>query len=148
VPIPHAAVDEFLNILQRRFDISPMSLYKYPPAVFPAASAARESIETPANQRGTHTSRREEDVLRELLDGGKSNKAIAHVLGLREMTVKAYFRRLSQKLGAGNRVEIALWAERRATSNVNGLMGKETASYSIRTPPDPFPAGQERLKGT
>jgi DNA-binding NarL/FixJ family response regulator len=118
-----------------------MSLYKSPPAFSPAASAARESIETPANRRGTHTSRREEDVLRELLDGGKSNKAIAHVLGLTEMTVKAYFRRLSQKLDAGNRVEIALWAERRATSNVNGIMSKETGSHSSSTPPHPFPAG-------
>jgi DNA-binding NarL/FixJ family response regulator len=65
----------------------------------------------------SYLTKRETDLLRELLDGAKSNKAIAHALGLTEGAVKVYFHRLRMKLGVANRVALALWAER------SGLFG-------------------------
>lgn len=57
---------------------------------------------------------RQNDVLRVLLDGGKSDKAIAFELGLTCGTVKVYFGKLRAKLTPPgmSRVGIALWAER------------------------------------
>lgn len=49
--------------------------------------------------------RREQEVLRELADG-KSNKAIANVLGISEVTVKLHLRGLFRKLEAGNRTQV------------------------------------------
>jgi DNA-binding NarL/FixJ family response regulator len=58
---------------------------------------------------------REESLLRELRFG-KSDKAIAFDLGLTRGTVKDYLFDLRRKLGADNRVQLALWAERRAVN--------------------------------
>lgn len=49
--------------------------------------------------------RREHEVLRELADG-KSNKAIANVLGISEVTVKLHLRGLFRKLDAENRTQV------------------------------------------
>lgn len=54
---------------------------------------------------------RELDLLRELREG-KSNKAIAHALGIVEGTVKVYFSKLAYKLGGMTRVQMALWSQR------------------------------------
>ncbi len=55
-------------------------------------------------------SRREEDVLRFLLQGC-TNKEIAHSLSLSEKTVKHYMTVLMQKLDVRNRVEVVLAAQ-------------------------------------
>jgi DNA-binding NarL/FixJ family response regulator len=56
----------------------------------------------------------EDKVLRELIDGGKSNAAIAAALGLTPFTVKEYMFRIMRKTGASNRVDLALWAYKRS----------------------------------
>lgn len=55
---------------------------------------------------------REQDVLA-LLSQGMSNKAIAQTLGLCEKTVKNRVTSILAKLGVSNRVQAALYAERR-----------------------------------
>jgi DNA-binding NarL/FixJ family response regulator len=52
---------------------------------------------------------RESEVLARLSEG-KSNKAIAHELNIRESTVKVFVRRILSKLHASNRTELALLA--------------------------------------
>lgn len=79
--------------------------------------AAGESFTTPrlalklarrANSPGLTP--REQDVLRHLT-AGKTNKAIAAVIGLGEGTVKSHVKSLLQKLGAKTRTEAARVAE-------------------------------------
>jgi DNA-binding NarL/FixJ family response regulator len=63
-------------------------------------------------------SRRETDVLTELVRRGGGDKAIADAFGISSLTVKVYFCRLRAKLAAYtgdppmNRTQLALWAER------------------------------------
>lgn len=52
---------------------------------------------------------RERDVLRGISDG-QSNKEIARVLGIQEVTVKLHLKTLSRKLGARNRTHAAMLA--------------------------------------
>ncbi|RDD61665.1 response regulator transcription factor [Ferruginivarius sediminum] len=63
--------------------------------------------QTPPLQEGNlpRLTPREKDVLRELGDG-KSNKAIANVLGISEVTVKLHLRGLFRKLEAENRTQV------------------------------------------
>lgn len=49
----------------------------------------------------------------ELVRQAKLNKQIAFELGLSLGTVKEYLNKIYQQLGFNNRVELALWAERR-----------------------------------
>jgi DNA-binding NarL/FixJ family response regulator len=63
------------------------------------ATASPDRAEVP------QLTRREQEVLRELGDG-KSNKAIANVLGISEVTVKLHLRGLFRKLGAENRTQV------------------------------------------
>ncbi len=46
---------------------------------------------------------REQDVLKQLIEGGKSNKEIAAVLDLQVVSVKLYMKTILRKLGATNR---------------------------------------------
>jgi DNA-binding NarL/FixJ family response regulator len=66
---------------------------------------------------------RERQLLGVLAQGLK-NKEIAHTLGIREGTVKVYLSRLFQKLGANDRLDLALFALR----NLVGSGSLETPS--------------------
>lgn len=57
-------------------------------------------------------SQRESDVLRGICEG-KSNKEIARILDLKEVTIKLYVKTLSRKLNARNRTHAAMIARER-----------------------------------
>jgi DNA-binding NarL/FixJ family response regulator len=61
--------------------------------------------------------RREREVL-ELIAGGRSNKRIAHELGISEKTVKTHVGHLLAKLGVSDRTQAAMLAVR------EGLVGR------------------------
>ena len=67
---------------------------------------------------------RERDLLG-LLAQGLRNKEIAHVLGITEGTVKVYLSHLFRKVGASDRLELALFALR----NIIGPAPAETAAW-------------------
>ncbi|GGM79821.1 DNA-binding response regulator [Longimycelium tulufanense] len=73
------------------------------------ASGQRRDVE-----RLRALSAREQQVL-ELLADGRSNAGIAEELGLTEATVKSYVSTVLSKLGAQNRVQAALMAQRAAS---------------------------------
>ncbi len=52
----------------------------------------------------------QEEKILELISTGKSNKLIAHNLGITEGTVKVHVKHLLKKLNLKSRVEAALWA--------------------------------------
>jgi two-component system nitrate/nitrite response regulator NarL len=52
----------------------------------------------------------QEEKILELISTGKSNKLIAHKLGITEGTVKVHVKHLLKKLNLKSRVEAALWA--------------------------------------
>jgi len=56
-------------------------------------------------------SEREREVL-VLLSGGRSNKVIAHALGISEKTVKNHITHILESLGLSDRTQAALWAQR------------------------------------
>ena len=63
----------------------------------------------PKNTGEAGLTEQEEKIL-ELISTGKSNKLIAHNLGITEGTVKVYVKHLLKKLNLKSRVEAALWA--------------------------------------
>ena len=63
------------------------------------------AIPKPASEANTFTSRQAAVV--DLLRKGKSNKIIAHELGMRESTVKVHVRNIMKRLNAHNRTEVA-----------------------------------------
>jgi len=73
----------------------------------PAASAApvpaRPRDEAPPPPRGSVTER-ERQILRWVREG-KSNQAIAEILGISPLTVKNHIQKILRKLGAGNRAQ-------------------------------------------
>jgi two-component system nitrate/nitrite response regulator NarL len=56
----------------------------------------------------------QEEKILELISTGKSNKLIAHDLGITEGTVKVHVKHLLKKLNFKSRVEAALWAHNKA----------------------------------
>jgi len=56
--------------------------------------------------------KREKEVL-QLLTEGKSNKALAEVMGISEGTVKVHIKNILKKLGLRSRMQAALWTLRR-----------------------------------
>ena len=59
--------------------------------------------------------RRERDVAR-LVAQGKTNRAIAHDLGIGERTVEGYVASALAKLGFGSRAQLAAWTVEKAVS--------------------------------
>jgi DNA-binding NarL/FixJ family response regulator len=66
-----------------------------------------------------HLTTRENEVL-ELILLARSNREIAHQLGIEERTVKAHVGRLMRKTGADNRVELTMRALNHAHAHRNG----------------------------
>lgn len=74
-----------------------------------SGTATAAASEATANRVANRMTAREREVL-ELLMEGRSNRAIAEVLGIDEATVKAHLGRMLRKTGAHNRVELTLRA--------------------------------------
>lgn len=73
-------------------------------------SSARSSSLRVVNAKGENLlSRREEDVVRLLMEG-RSNREIAQTLKLSEHTIKNYLFRIFDKLGVSSRTELLLYA--------------------------------------
>ncbi len=88
----------------------------YPPEVLTAAdaapTAAGESAATPRERSPLSAlTRREYEILTQLV-GGASNKEIAKVLGLTEITIKSHLRNVFRKIGASNRTQAVALALR------------------------------------
>jgi len=73
------------------------------------ATFARQAVGAPPVQPIEPLTDREEEVLATVARG-RTNAEIAHELHISLSTVKAHLARLMTKLGARNRVEIAMWA--------------------------------------
>jgi DNA-binding NarL/FixJ family response regulator len=87
------------------------SLPQNSPAIEAAAPvAANDETAAAASVLDTLTPR--EGAVLEGVRHGRSNKQIARDLNLREPTVKVHIRHIMRKLGAGNRTQIAIIAER------------------------------------
>jgi DNA-binding NarL/FixJ family response regulator len=76
-----------------------------------ASATITPTLATPAVTDASALTPRELAVL-ERLRQGESNKHIARQLGMREATVKVHVRHIMRKLGAANRTQVALLAER------------------------------------
>jgi DNA-binding NarL/FixJ family response regulator len=80
----------------------------FPPSVASlTAATGRDGTATSSLREPPSWTDRERAVTQHLRQG-RSNKAIARELGIRESTVKMYVRHVMQKLGATNRTEAAL----------------------------------------
>jgi DNA-binding NarL/FixJ family response regulator len=114
----------------------------YPPDVLAAAETASpmdgESAATMPRERSplSALTRREYEILTQLV-GGASNKEIAKVLGLTEITIKSHLRNVFRKIGASNRtqaVALALHEGVKAAVNLpppgGGLNGTASTALS------------------
>jgi DNA-binding NarL/FixJ family response regulator len=68
----------------------------------------------PAERTNVELTPREAEVLN-LLRQGLANKQIARALGISQATVKAHLTSVFQRIGVTDRVQAAVWAERRAS---------------------------------
>jgi DNA-binding NarL/FixJ family response regulator len=72
----------------------------------------------PGHTSGRYGSRtltsREHDVIR-LVAGGLKNREVAEGIGTTQHVIKNYLRVIYDKTGVWNRLELALWYERRRT---------------------------------
>jgi len=59
-----------------------------------------------------------------LVAQGFKNREVAEIMGTTEHVIKNYLRVVYDKLGFGNRVELALWHEARRYEFVNSAIGK------------------------
>ncbi|MGD0581098.1 MAG: response regulator transcription factor [Bryobacteraceae bacterium] len=92
---------------------------------------------TPA--RAVRLSRREGQLV-SLLAQGLKNKEIAACLDITEGTVKVYLSKLFQKVGAKDRLELALFGLKNMLSEGDGLLGLSTDGIA-NAPPRRSPAG-------
>lgn len=74
-----------------------------------------------------------------LLAQGLSNKQVAWSLGVTEGTVKVYISRLFQKVGANDRLDLALIALRNLSANQSGPPPAPAGKGNDPIPPYPFP---------
>ncbi|MDR3719827.1 MAG: response regulator transcription factor [Bryobacteraceae bacterium] len=85
---------------------------------------------TNAPARAAHLTRRENQLV-ELVSRGLKNKEIATCLGIAEGTVKVYLSKLFQKVGANDRLELALFG----LKNMSGHSGSVAADAARATSP-------------
>jgi DNA-binding NarL/FixJ family response regulator len=104
-----------------------------------------------ASARALHLTRRESQLV-ELVSKGLKNKEIATCLGIVEGTVKVYLSKLFQKVGANDRLELALFGLKNTMSQVDVVPDSELRRVSqerphlpvggpkilFRRPPDPL----------
>jgi DNA-binding NarL/FixJ family response regulator len=83
----------------------------HPKAARSLLSSRTES--RPAERTNVELTPREAEVLN-LLRQGLANKQIARALGISQATVKAHLTSVFQRIGVTDRVQAAVWAERRA----------------------------------
>jgi DNA-binding NarL/FixJ family response regulator len=84
----------------------------HPKAARSLLSSRTES--RPAERTNVELTPREAQVL-SLLRQGLANKQIARALGISQATVKAHLTSVFQRIGVTDRVQAAVWAERRAS---------------------------------
>ncbi len=77
------------------------------------SARASAGAETRAERPNVELTPREAEVLA-LLRQGLANKQIARALGISQATVKAHLTSVFQRIGVTDRVQAAVWAERRA----------------------------------
>ncbi len=92
----------------------------------PSPAARSLPHNEPTREASGSLTAREASVLR-LLRDGLSNKQIARALDVREPTVKVHVHNVLQKLGASNRTQLALLAERMASA--------DAGESALSTPP-------------
>lgn len=105
-----------------------------------------------APARAVHLTRRESQLV-ELVSRGLKNKEIAACLGIAEGTVKVYLSKLFQKVGANDRLDLALFGLKNTMSRVNVVQASTLRNDSpsarprspvggprtlLRRPPDPL----------
>ncbi len=74
-----------------------------------------------------------------LVAQGLRNKELAWSLGIKESTVKVYISRLFEKVGASDRLELALMALRNLSASHAGGLALPTGGNDDRAVPYPFP---------
>ncbi len=85
-----------------------------------------------------------ESQLVELVSRGLKNKEIATCLGIAEGTVKVYFSKLFQKVGANDRLELALFGLKNMMSHADALPASNVREMSPARP-RPMPRGPKTL---
>jgi DNA-binding NarL/FixJ family response regulator len=82
--------------------------------ICPTCRAPKPTRKKPLNPK---LSFREKQVVK-LVTEAKLNKEIAHELHLSEGTIKEYLNRIFRKLGTSNRTELAVWALKNPTHQI------------------------------
>lgn len=109
-------VEELLNAVEA---VSTGSVY-ISPSFAPRVIAALQAATAERQQaRLSRLSIREEQIIKLLLCG-RQNREIAETLGLSERTVKGYMTNLMTKLGARNRLEVVIAAQKLQSGAVDG----------------------------
>lgn len=73
---------------------------------------------------GNRTPTEREQQLIALVAQGYKNREVAEAMGTTEHVIKNYLRVVYDKLGFGNRVELALWHEARRHESLMGSMAE------------------------
>lgn len=74
---------------------------------------------------GNRTPTEREQRLIELVAQGYKNREVAEIMGTTEHVVKNYLRVVYDKLGFGNRVELALWHEARRHESITSAAARD-----------------------
>jgi DNA-binding NarL/FixJ family response regulator len=80
-----------------------------------------------AERYGTRAPTKRQQQLIALVAEGFKNREVAEIMGITEYVVKNYLRAVFDKLGLGNRVELALWYEARRNEFVNSTVRKSNS---------------------
>jgi len=124
VEFAHQAVENGINGILRR-SLPPETILQCVRDVYDGDWWYEQRLSSSLHScRVVNLSSRESDLVR-LVSQGLKNKEIAYELGITEGTVKSYFTRVFQKLGAKDRLEVAIY----------GLQHYQTFHASVTTRP-------------